>query len=190
VKVRISLTGTTPMLMHSARTVDPLDPLTQQIKAYTSKRKKTDDDHAAIARLEFMAGLYYDRDAGPYVPGENIFRALVEGGKLTKSGVKVTRGMLITTEVNPLVYKGPRTQEELWEQGYKRVAPVRVGMARTVRCRPQFQAPWSVDCEALLDTSVLSLPDLRKIAETSGQMIGLGDWRPRFGRYQAVVEEV
>lgn len=187
-KIRIQLTGTTAMLMHSSRTVDPLDPMTQAIKAITSKRKKTDADHLEIARLEFAAGLYFDEVAGPFVPGENIFRTLVEGGKLTKAGVKVTRGLLITTDINPLSYKGPRTIDELWaDPAFRNSSPVRVSMARTVRCRPHFPAGWKVDCDAILDDTVLSFMDLQEIATQAGQMIGLGDWRPRFGRFTADV---
>lgn len=189
-KVSIEITGTTPLLLHSARTVDPLDPMTKKIRIITNKRKKTDDDHEEIARLEFLAGMYYDEDAGPYLPGENIFRSLHEAGKLTRSGVKVTRGLIVTTEINPLAYKGPRKQAEMYKQGFWFRAPVRVGVQRVMRCRPQIPAPWAAECEVLLDTRVLSLEELGEIAESAGQYIGLCDWRGRFGRYQAAVKEI
>lgn len=189
-KVRIHLTGTTPLLMHSAVTVDPLHEKTQAIRAITSKRKKTDDDHAEIARLEFHAGMYYDPDAGPYVPGWNIFKTLQEGAKLTKAGMKVARGLVINDEVNPLVYKGPRTLEELWTARFYLTTSVRVSTARTIRCRPQFPAGWQVETDGTLDTKVLSLPELRSLAEDAGSMVGLGDWRPRYGKFSAVVEEL
>ena len=111
IEFTITLTGTAPLLMHNSRLSNPLDPATKALKKVTGKRNKTDDDHEQVARLEFAGGLYLDPDVGPFIPGENIARALVDGAKLTKMGVKVTRGVFISTDVNPLSYNGPRTDD-------------------------------------------------------------------------------
>lgn len=185
----ITLTGTAPLLMHNSRLSNPLDPATKALKKVTGKRQKTDDDHEQIARLEFAGGLYLDPDVGPYIPGENIARALVDGAKLTKMGVKVTRGVFISTDVNPLSYNGPRTDDALWEAGFRHMASVKIGTSRTMRCRPWF-SEWKVQADGILDPSVLELEDLKSIADNAGSLIGLGDWRPRFGRFTATVERV
>lgn len=185
----ITLTGTTALLMHNSRLSNPLDPATKAVRKYTSKRKKTDEDHEMIARLEFAGGLYLDPDVGPYIPGENIARCLVDGAKLTKMGVKVTRGVFISTDVNPLSYQGPRDDEGLWKAGNRHMASVKVGTSRMMRCRPWFPT-WSVQADGMLDPSVLELDDLSTIADNAGSLIGLGDWRPRFGRFTATVERV
>lgn len=184
----ITLTGTAPLLMHNSRLANPLDPATKALKRYTAKRNKTDEDHETIARLEHAGGLYLDPDVGPFIPGENISRCLVDGAKLTKQGVKVTRGVFIKTDVNPLSYDGPRTADGLWEAGYKHMASAKVGMQRIMRCRPVFY-DWIVEADGFLDASVLELSDIASIAVNAGQMIGLGDWRPRFGRFTATVEQ-
>lgn len=183
----ITLTGTAPLLMHNSRLSNPLDPATKALKKVTGKRNKTDDDHEQIARLEFAGGLYLDPDVGPYIPGENIARALVDGAKLTKMGVKVTRGVFISTDVNPLAYDGPRDEQKLWDAGWRHMASVKVGTNRTMRCRPWFPK-WKVQADGVLDPSVLELDDLAAIADNAGSLIGLGDWRPRFGRFTATVE--
>lgn len=183
----ITLTGTAPLLMHNSRLSNPLDPATKALKKVTAKRNKTDEDHEAIARLEFAGGLYLDPDVGPYIPGENIARCLVDGAKLTKMGVKVTRGVFISTDVNPIAYKGPRDEQALWDAGWRHMASVKVGTSRTMRCRPWFPE-WKVQAEGVLDPAVLELDDLAGIADNAGSLIGLGDWRPRFGRFIAVVE--
>ena len=185
----ITLTGTAPLLMHNSRLSNPLDPATKALKKVTGKRNKTDEDHEQSARLEFAGGLYLDPDIGPYIPGENIARCLVDGAKLTKMGVKVTRGVFISTDVNPLSYKGPRDEQGLWDQGWRHMASVKVGTSRVMRCRPWFPE-WTVQAEGILDPSVLELDDLTTIADNSGSLIGLGDWRPRFGRFTATVERV
>ena len=185
----ITLTETAPLLMHNSRLSNPLDPATKALKKVTSKRQKTDDDHEQIARLEFAGGLYLDPDVGPFIPGENIARCLVDGAKLTKMGVKVTRGVFISTDVNPLSYKGPRAEQSLWDQGWRHMASVKVGTSRTMRCRPWFPE-WAVQAEGVLDPAVLELDDLVTIASNAGSLIGLGDWRPRFGRFTATVQQI
>lgn len=182
----ITFTGTAPLLMHNSRLANPLDPATKAVKKYTSKRNKTDEDYEHLARLEFTGGLYLDSDAGPYIPGENIMRCLVDGAKLTKHGVKVTRGVFIKTDVNPLAFDGPRTDDGLWAAGYRHMASVKVGTQRVMRCRPWFP-DWKVQADGVLDPAVLELEDLTTISGNAGSLIGLGDWRPRFGRFTATV---
>lgn len=187
---RLTLTGTAPLLMHNARLADPLDPVTKALKKVTGKRQKTDDDHEEIARLEHAGSLYLDPDAGPYLPGQNVERALVDAARITKQGVKVQRGVFITTDINPLGYRGPRDADGLWaDENYRHMASVKVQQARTMRCRPMFRE-WTVEADGILDPSVLDLEVLETIAVTGGQMIGLGDWRPRFGRFVAEVEKL
>lgn len=183
----ITLTGTAPLLMHNSRLSNPMDPATKALKKVISKRNKTDEDHEQIARLEFAGGLYLDPDVGPYIPGENIARALVDGAKLTKMGVKVTRGVFIATDINPLSYKGPRDDQGLWDAGHRHMASVKVGTSRTMRCRPWF-SEWMVQADGVLDPSVLELDDLATIADNAGSLIGIGDWRPRFGRFTARIQ--
>jgi hypothetical protein len=187
---RITLTGTAELLMHNARLSNPLDPAAKAMKTVTSKRKKTDDDHEELARLEHFGSLYYDPEIGPYIPGQNVERALVDAGKVTKSGIKVTRGVFISTNINPLAYAGPRDPDGLWEdENFRHIASVKVQQSRVMRCRPMFRT-WRTAAEGTLDTAVLSLEELRSIADTAGAMIGIGDYRPRYGRFTAEVEKL
>lgn len=183
----LTLTGTAQLLMHNSRLANPLDPATKALKKYTSKRQKTDEDHEALAHLEFLGSLYLDPDIGPYIPGENVFRALVDGAKLTKLGTKVTRGLFIDGAKNPLVYKGSRDAEILYKAGQFLDASVKVGMQRVMRRRPMF-TDWKVQVEGYIDPSVLEVSDLSTISENAGKFIGLGDWRPRYGRFTAEIE--
>lgn len=190
IKFSLTLTGSAPLLVHSSRLSDPLDPATKALKKVSSKRTKTDDDYLAVAEAEFVGSLYTDPDVGPYIPGENIAASLVEGAKLNKLGMKVKRGLLITTDVNPLAYDGPREVAALWaDKNFVHRASVKVQQARVTRTRPVFRE-WSVQADGLLDESQLDLDQLVQIAQNAGDFAGLGDWRPRFGRFVAKVEEV
>lgn len=183
----ITMTGVRPLLMHSARLANPLDTTVKAMKAISGKRSKTDDDHIEMARLEYAGSMYINADLGPYIPGENIERCLVDAGKITKKGTAIQRALFIKTDINPLLYKGPRTLEELWaDENYRHVASVKVQTSRVMRTRPHFPE-WTVVAQGVLDTSILDLAELGSIAETAGSMIGLGDYRPRFGRFTVSV---
>lgn len=187
-KVRITMEGTTPLLMHNVRLSDPLDPIARQMKEISSKRTKTDEDLEQLAHLEFEGGLYWDPTLGPYIPGNNIEKCLVEGGRLTKSGKQIERGLFITDNEVPLLYKGPRDPEALWaDLDYRSRLTVRVGMNRVVRCRPHFRE-WALEADGEMDTTQLNIEDLEQIASSAGMMIGLGDHRPRYGRFRTTVE--
>lgn len=189
-RFRITITGTAPLLMHNGRLANPLDPSTQALKALTSKRKKTDDDLSDIARAEFLGGLYIDPDVGPFLPGENIERTIRDGATLTKNGMNVKRGLFIETDVNPLAYAGPRTAEALWDdQNFRLIRTVRNQQNRVSRTRPIF-TDWRTSAEGSLDEAILDFRTLVGIVEQAGMYVGLGDWRPRYGRFTAELERI
>jgi hypothetical protein len=187
VDLTLEITGTAPLLMHNARLSNPRDPMARAMKKISAKRGKADDDYEELAHLEFLGSLYTDPDVGPYVPGDNIFRALVDAARKRKLGVKVTSGLIVMSGVNPLAYTGPRDPEKLWQEGtFAHEASVKVGTSRVIRTRPRFTG-WATSAALYLDTETLDLDDLVQIVETAGRLVGLGDWRPRFGRFEGAL---
>jgi hypothetical protein len=183
----ITLTGTAPLLMHNSRLANPIDPATKALRKVTSKRTKTDDDHLEIAHLEWLGSLYYDPDIGPFLPGDNVWRFLYDGAKKHKFGPRVKEGVIIKSDVNPLGYSGPRDPERLWaDENFRFMASVKVTTNRTMRCRPIFRS-WQTQVDGMLDPNIIDLADLQSVAQTAGTLVGLGDWRPRFGRCIAEV---
>lgn len=190
INFKITLDGTAALLMHNSRLSNPLDPATKALKKATGKRTKTDDDHEEIARLEHVGGLYYLPGVGPYLPGDNIWRSLYDAAKKHKKGPRIKEGVFISTDVNPLSYQGPRDLDGLWkDENFRLMASVKVQTSRTMRCRPKFDG-WSTSATGIIDPNVLDFEELRQITETAGGMIGLGDWRPRYGRFTAAIEAV
>lgn len=186
-KVRIELTGTAPLLMHNIRLANPLDPYARQMKEISGKRKKTDEDHARLADLEYRGGLYLDADGAPALPGANIEKSLIEGGRITKQGKQVERGLLVTDMECPILYDGPHTEDGLVaDANFRSVLAVKVGTSRIMRTRPMFRH-WAISADAELDAGLLNLETFQSICDDAGQMAGLGDYRPRHGRYTAKV---
>lgn len=187
-KVRIGIQGTTPLLLHNIRLANPLDPIAKAMKSISGKRTKTEDDHVQLARLEFEGGLYLDPQLGPYLPGANVEKSIIEGARVTKQGKQVERGLFVTDNTIALLYDGPRTADKLWaDENFRNVAAVRIGQQRIMRTRPMFRS-WALDVDAELDPGLLAVDQLQAIVTDAGSMVGLGDYRPRYGRFEATVE--
>ncbi|MDN5849951.1 MAG: hypothetical protein L0H63_10000 [Nitrococcus sp.] len=180
--LKVRLTGARPLLLHSDRFANPLDPLTKAHKALTGKRKKTDDDHEAIAKSEWRGALYFSDELGPYIPGVNIESALIEGGKLSKLGRQLKRSVEIMNDRCRLEYDGPRTVEGLWQRGFYDARSVKVSSARLIRYRPLFES-WACECEIAFDPESVDHAAVLRSLTDAGQYCGIGDYRPRFGRF-------
>jgi len=181
-KLTLNFIGKSAMLMHSDRGANPLDPDAQAHKALTSQRKKTDELYAAIAKSEWLLGLYHDKELGPCVPSMNLRSCIIEGGRLSKLGKAIERAILPLNEMEKLEYKGPRSKEELWVLPEFRDMRSVVVSGRVMRCRPKFSG-WKVQFSFVYDADVISKTELIQSAEKAGAYIGLGDFRPVFGRF-------
>lgn len=190
-KIRITMTGTSPLVMHNVRLARPDDDFTRAIAKITAKRsKQTDDDRGEVARLEFAGSLYVDEE-GPYVPTANIRRCLVEAAKVRRFGKAVERALIPLTMSAPLQYDGPRGVDELWKQPRFRYSTiVAINRAKTPRMRPQFPQ-WGLVTEWELLTETLNIEDLIAIVHSAGLIEGLGDNRRNgFGRFTSEVKQV
>lgn len=187
--LRLVLTGTKPLLMHSIDAANPLNPDTARLRAAVAKRKKSEEDLRDIFQLEFLASIYHDPDLGPVIPSHNVLSCLVDAAKLTKRGRDIIRGVQIEEEFTPLEYEGPRDLGGLLAAGdeFIDVRAVRVMSSRTMRSRPIFRE-WQLRPVVDLDTKVMDVDDFVSIVEVAGKMVGLGDFRQRYGRFTAVVE--
>lgn len=181
-KASYRLTSSAPLIQHNGRTVNPLDEYTKQLKAVSSKRTKTDADHLEMARIEFLAGLYLDEKDGPIVPTHCIDAMLVEASKKQRRG-KDAKAALITDNHAVLEYEGPRTAAELWEdKNFRLSTNVRVQSARVVRTRPIFR-DWKTTVTVNYDDEVINIGDLDDWFTLAGRAVGIGDWRPQYGRF-------
>lgn len=181
----VKIVGVSPLIMHSGRGIDPLDEFSIEKAKITAKRtKKTEEDIQELYRLDFMSGLYIDQDNHPAVPGENIEAMIRDGAKATRNGKTATAGIL-SDGVWKLSYPdGPKSPDELWAKRgkYMDKRAVKVSTSRVIRVRPKF-TEWSLDFELLLNTGIVSASKVREWLDTAGTMVGLGDFRPRFGRF-------
>lgn len=180
--IRFRLKGETPLLQHNVRLANPLDPFAKQISAIAKKRNKTDADYAALAPLEFEGGMYFDKEIGPYVPGAWIDRMLENAGKREKLGSTFKAYAQCLADKIPIEYEGPRTLKGLWENGYYWTTMVGVQQRKTTRTRPMFQQ-WAIQVQIFYDEEALDAVQIIRTIERAGLAVGLGDYRPRYGKF-------
>ena len=189
--VQIKLQGVSPLLCHNGQTADPRNTYAKAMKAVSGKRKKTDADYDELARLEWLAGLYRI-DGDLVIPDYVIESAMIKGAMKSKRGPQAKCGMFFT-EHSSLEFDGKPaaitddTLSEMFASGqFTHTIGVKVGMAKVMRTRPVFRN-WSITITAQYDPDVLNMRDVEEIAIDAGKLVGIGDWRPKHGRFNAEV---
>lgn len=153
------------------------------MKQISSKRIKTDADYEELARIEFLSSLYLTSD-GPVIPSVNIDAMLLSAAKKSKEG-QVSKSAVFCAEHVVLQYDGPRGADDLWaNESFRHAALVRVGNARVVRTRPVFES-WSATVSINVESTIVNPSRLSDWMTVAGSIIGLGDWRPQHGRFEA-----
>jgi hypothetical protein len=188
--------GIGDIMCHRGGLANPLDEHARKIKSLSSKRKKTDEDLVDLAKAEFIGSFYWDDRFGPVMPTNNILATLINGAKKSKYGREA--GLAVFVEgtgkngdagVVKLDYEGPREIDKLWNGGKSRFIDsrlVKVQASRVVRTRP-ILPNWSVHLLVKFDSSVINRESVIKAMEDAGFYIGLGEYRPRYGRFTVEV---
>lgn len=179
--LRYRITGLAPLLMHNGQLADPLNPFAREMKRISSKRNKTDADHEQLARLEFRGSLYV-HGGRLILPAEAVEAALIAAAKRHRKGVQARAGLFCPDHAE-FHHEGPDDPEKLWDEpGCRFSTGVRVGQARVIRTRPRFEK-WHAEFSLTYFPDLLNAEEVREFLEVAGAVIGLGDGRPRFGRF-------
>lgn len=188
--LKVTWKGITPLIMHSCRAVNPLCPVAREMKKYTSKKNKTEEDLLKIADLEWEAGAYWDDEIGLYIPGENVVATLVNGGKANKKGTDIQKYVNVTEPFIPLFYGEKLTKEQLVKDYRFRDSRIMVVQrSRVVRTRPRFNQ-WQIVFHITYNEEKIDLDTIVDAMDYSGAYVGLCDSRPRYGKFVATVEEL
>lgn len=184
-KHKVTIGGDT-LLMHNGQTADPLNKYAKAMKAITSDktRKKTDEGIAELMRTEFEAGLYLNAKRQVIVPTRILEAHISEAARKTKEGKLALAGMFVDTD-GILEYEGgPLSVERLLDSDEHRLSvPVCVNQSRVIRTRPLFRN-WQTTFEVSILEEMVSSSSLKTWLENGGNFVGIGDYRPRYGRYE------
>ncbi len=172
--VAVTVDGSADFLFHrwNAEAVDE-----KAKSAKNSKAKKTDDVESYVYRNEI---------GELCIPGEYLRGSIIHAAKFRqdprsprKSAMDLFKAAIVVT--TPLATLGV-TQWDYLDK--RRVMVQRAGINRT---RPAMRAGWRVTFDLLV-----MLPEyvdrnaLRETIESAGRLVGIGDFRPTFGRFGIV----
>lgn len=182
--IGFTLISEAPLLMHSGRLVDPTNRWTQAMAQISGKSKKTDTDLEQLRELEWFGSLYVNANKQVAIPADNLLTCVVEGARKSKRGKEAEAGVYETQPFYPLIYDGPKDLEQLFhEKGFCDYRAVRVQRSRVMRARPRFDS-WRLNAQLFFDPELISQKKILEAIETSGLRVGLGDFRPRYGRFR------
>lgn len=195
--LKFRIEGVTPLLMHNGDLSNPMNPVVRLMREITGKRKKTDEDIELLAKLEWIGGLYLtekpridlegyniaiDGKGKPCIPDSVLESALIAGAKKFKLGVQAKAGIRINGDF-PIKFGESKTLSELFcDPSYMDTRRVKVQQSAIMRTRPIFK-DWSVDFELEFLPDVLNPNQVKEILETTGKIVGLGDYRPKYGQF-------
>lgn len=121
----------------------------------------------------------YQRDEKIFQPAEHIYQSMVRAatdfkfsGKKTFKDV-ITSGIVVEPEEIPLI-------SDKYEIDARAVV---IQRARVMKWRPRFNK-WKLKFNIIiLDDTNISPMNVKEILEKAGSTKGIGDYRPRFGRF-------
>lgn len=188
--LKVTWKGITPLIMHSCQCVNPLHPIAKELKKYTSKKKKTDEDLITISNLEWESGAYWKDGLGLYIPAENVEATIVNGGKANKKGTDIQKYCNVTDIYIPFNYGENLTKEELINNyEYRDTRVMTVMRSKILRTRPRFDQ-WNITFNMQYDEDKIDIETIINAIEYAGQYVGLCDSRPKYGKFVAVIEEL
>ena len=191
----IHLKSLSPFVMHCDTLANPLHPLKKKMKEITSIKTKQDEHYLAMAKLEWMAGLYYDEDIGVYLSSKMLTGCFRASARKEKKGLQMKAVIIDCIPGTPLIGYEKMSPDKLWsvtnkkgEQVHVFTESVNVQRAKTMRTRPIFQN-WEVKFNILLNTEIMSEDEIKRIIERSGFEYGVGELRPQlatgiYGRFK------
>lgn len=186
-KMTVKLVGRRPLVMHNARLSDPLDEAAKALKGITSKKSKSDEDHMEAARIEFLGGLYLNDDGRIIMPSDNLIAMVGDGAKKFKQGKMVQSSVEVNDDA-VLSYPGPNDPNKLWEAGSHMLrVQKKVQRSRISRTRPIFRN-WELQFDLIYDADEITDSEtVTRWLTTAGRLVGLGDDRPKYGRFDVEV---
>ena len=189
ITAKAHIIGVAPLLMHNVRLLDPLNPFTKRLSEITSKRKKTEADLIELRWREYEGGIYAD-EKGPYVPSEWVESVIRDGAKIVRRGKDITAAMYCTEDRFHLEgFPKAKSVRALYEAGHSDYRPVVVTGKKVMRSRPRFNT-WELHFAVTFNDAVLNPDVVEEAIQNAGLLKGLGDYRPKYGRFKLEKFEV
>jgi len=180
-RVDVEITGDSSLLFHRWQS-DAVEAKANAAKG--SKAKKSDDIESYVWR---------DDDGRICLPGEYLRGSLIDprngAAKYVqdprssrKSALDLFRAGVVSLTDLAVITRADGSLADTWDYiDRRRVTVQRAGVTRE---RPAFNAGWKAEVSFMvLLPQYIGEPLLRRVLTDGGRLVGVGDFRPTFGRY-------
>jgi hypothetical protein len=169
--VSVRIVGIAPLLMNRY----PIE------MSSDTKAKRRDEQYSPEKDAE--KALYRDEEIGCYAPSawlEACLRDVAKGFKAARGKGTLKGTVLASVFVEPeKIPFHKRTFDEI------DIRPVVIMKNRVVKGRPRFNS-WSLEFKINYDENRIEGATLKQLMEEAGITKGIGDYRPKFGRFKVV----
>lgn len=199
-EINVKWSGIRPLIMHNAAMIDPDNEFVRrknELQRQMKKLKKDDVDgrekmRREIERVEWRGSLYWAPTMGVYMPGKNIMACIVAGARKLKSGKQAEQAIIPIDDVPVETTVQTKDLDILYnDKDFSLREAVRIPPktgTRVMAVRPKI-TKWTLRFKIEFDEKVLPTADLIEANTEAGSLIGIGDWRPVFGRFLVNIEE-
>lgn len=177
-QVTVTISGSAPFIFHRWSN----EAVEEKAKAAKgSKAKKKDNVESYV---------YRDEEGYLCIPGEYLRQAIIHAAKFKqdprsprKSAMDLYKaGVVVLTDLCKL---GPKDWDYI---DRRRVVVQRSAITRE---RPAMRIGWSIGCNLqILTPEYIDKTSLHEVLTNAGRLVGIGDFRPTFGRFQVDKFEV
>lgn len=166
--VKVKIVGIAPLLMNKFKMEKPDE----------TKAKRRDEQYSPETDAE--NALYKDEKIGVYAPSTWLEASLRETAKEFKGRGKASLKATILSSVFIEPEKIPlhkKTYDEI------DIRPVVIQRNRVAKGRPRFNS-WELEFSIKFDEKRVRKDTLKQILDEAGATKGIGDYRPKFGRFK------
>lgn len=184
-KIKVTISGISPLLMNRFTEENEV-----AVSGGTSVNFRGDK---GTPRQQAEPKRYADREGRLYIPGPNIFSAIIAAGIFHKAGKSklttqrtslIPAGLIVDDLVCSLTDADGKPLTD-WEVDSRSVVIPSTG-GRIMAHRPRLDK-WNTSFSVDVDTSMFGENLVRSLVDDTGKKIGLGDYRPQrkgpFGRF-------
>jgi len=166
-KINATIRGIAPLLQHRFQ-VEEEDPKWTEQPGFKDYSK------------DVLKALYITDDGVVYQPADHIWGSMTKAAvnfKIPGRGKKTYKDL-----IKSACFIYPDCIPHKISKWVVDRRPVVIQRSRIIRERPRFDE-WELDFEIQVLDDQLPIEAVRKILEYAGNYVGIGDFRPRFGRF-------
>ena len=180
----VTIEGTADLLLH-AWNCEAVQEKADSKKGSTAK--KTDNLESYVRRND---------DGIICLPSEYLRMSVVTAAKFRqdprsprKSAMDLYKAALVSLKPLSPITTVTGELPKIWD--YEHRCRVQIQRSGITRCRPAFKEGWKVEVPLLINLpEYIEAKDLNDVIAAAGRLIGVGDFRPTYGRFQVVNFEV